>query len=300
MAFVGGVGYTNVDLIYSGLSRLPDTGEEVYSEDFGIYLGGGTPATLINTARLGVPSKILTFLGKDFFSEFARKAYNAYHTELINLHHGAGMPVTVTSVLVHDNDRSFISYRNKVLNHLCPSSEEEIYQNLHGAKIVDMHVGFLDVYRRLKKEGTTLIFDTGWEDDLSIEKYEEYLNLADYYLPNQKEALKITGTDTVEAAADKLSEYFKDTIIKLDKNGCMVKNKQGIQVIPPMKDVVAVDSTGAGDAFMSGFIYGLYHDCPVEQCIRFGNITGGTCVQGVGCLTKYVDEENLKALSLAL
>ena len=68
MKFVGGVGYTNIDLIYSGMERLPSTGEEVYSKGFGMHLGGGVPATLINTTRLGVPSKILTFIGKDQFS----------------------------------------------------------------------------------------------------------------------------------------------------------------------------------------------------------------------------------------
>ena len=137
------------------------------------------------------------------------------------------------------------------------------------------------------------MFDTGWSDDLSIDKYREYLQIADYYVPNQKEALKITGESTVEGAADRLSEFFSDVIIKLDRDGCLLKNKDGISIIPSMKNVEAVDATGAGDAFLSGFIYGLYHDYPVEQCIRFGNVTGGTCVQGVGCLTKYVYEEEL-------
>ena len=52
------------------------------------------------------------------------------------------------------------------------------------------------------------IFDTGWEDDLTLEKYRDYLEIADYYIPNQKEAMKITGTSSVEAAADVLSEFF--------------------------------------------------------------------------------------------
>ena len=56
MEFVGGVGYTNIDLIYSGMDRLPDTGEEVFAKRFEMHLGGGVPATLINTSRLGVPS----------------------------------------------------------------------------------------------------------------------------------------------------------------------------------------------------------------------------------------------------
>lgn len=299
MKFVGGVGYTNIDLIYAGMDRLPMLGEEVYSQGFEMHLGGGAPATLINTTRLGIPSKILTFVGKDNFSEFAVKFYEFYQADYVNLYEGDGMPVVVSSVLVCSSDRSFATYRDA--NAVDEAAAcEKIYQHLHGAKIVNMHVGFLDAYKKLKEEGSIMIFDTGWEDDLSIKKYEEYLKIADYYLPNQKEALKITGTDSVEAAAEKLSEYFETVIIKLDKDGCMVKDKDGTRIIPSMKGVVAVDSTGAGDAFMSGFMYGIYHDHPVDQCIRFGNVTGGTCVQGVGCLTKYVNEEQLLEKAAAL
>ena len=55
----------------------------------------------------------------------------------------------------------------------------------------------------------------------------------------------------------------------------------------------AVDATGAGDAFMAGFMYGLYHDYCPEDCIRLGNVTGGYCVQAVGCLTRFPTEEEL-------
>lgn len=291
MAFIGGVGHTNIDLIYADLARLPAIGQEVFAKKFEMHLGGGVPATLVNTARLGLPSKLLTFLGDDFFSNFAKRSLAEFGAETVNLYQGSRIPVVLTSVMVCDQDRSFVSYRDDGLAEEYPM--EEVYRNLHGAKIVDMHVGFLDVYRRLKEEGTILVFDTGWEDDLSIEKYKEYLKLADYYLPNQKEALKITEEQTVEKAAERLSEFFPNVVIKLDKEGCLLKNEKGIQIIPPMKNVEAVDATGGGDAFMSGFLYGLYHDYPVEQCIRFGNVTGGTCVQGIGCLTKYVNETEL-------
>lgn len=295
MGFVGGVGYTNIDLIYSGLDRLPQTGEEVYAKKFEMHLGGGIPATLINTSRLGIPSRAVTFVGKDYFSEFVYKAFERHGAQIVNLYEGDGMPVTLSTTMVYNHDRSFLSYRDDV--EVTEQLEEKIYRQLTGAKVVDMHVGFLEVYKKLNKEGTIQIFDTGWEDDLSLEKYREYLEIADYYMPNQKEALKITGEKSVEGAAEKLSQYFHDVIIKLDRDGCMLKNEKGIQIIPPMKGVEAVDSTGAGDAFMSGFMYGIYHDYPVDQCIRFGNVTGGTCVQGIGCLTRYVEEEELLRLA---
>ena len=57
-----------------------------------------------------------------------------------------------------------------------------------------------------------LVFDMGWDGEMSLEKYKECLEVADFYTPNTKEALKITGTDTVEKAADILSDYFEYVI----------------------------------------------------------------------------------------
>lgn len=298
MGFAGGIGFANIDLIYSGLKNLPGKGEEVYARNFGMYLGGGIPATLINTARLGVPSRVLTFIGQDYFSNFVRQEFARYPAEMINLYEGDGMPVTLSSTMVCDNERTFLSYRDEV--EITPEIQKKALQYLKGARVVDMHEGFLDVYRELKADGAIHIFDTGWEDDLSIDKYRDYLELADYYVPNQKEALKITGESTVEGAAECLSQFFTHVIIKLDKDGCLLKNSSGIQIIKPLEGVEAVDATGAGDAFLSGFIYGLYRGYPVEECLRFGNITGGYCVQGVGCLTKYVEEKELLKLAKTL
>ena len=170
---------------------------------------------------------------------------------------------------------------------------EEIYQRIKGSKIVDMQLGYLDVYRKLKKDGAKLVFDIGWDENMSLEKYSDYLEIADYFTPNQKEALMITNTNNIQDAAEKLKQYFKQVVIKLDKDGCFYTDGDNSYIIPPMENVIAVDSTGAGDAFLSGFIYGLYHDYDIKDAILFGNITGGTCVQGIGCLTKYVNEKEL-------
>lgn len=298
MGFAGGIGFANIDLIYSGLKSLPAKGEEAFAKGFGMYLGGGIPATLINTSRLGIPSRIVTFIGHDYFSNFVRQECAKYPAEVIDIYEGDRMPVTLSSTMVCDNDRTFLSYRDPVK--ITPQIRTKALHYLRGAKVVDMHEGFLDVYRTLKEEGAVHIFDTGWEDDLSIDKYREYLELADYYVPNQKEALKITGESTVEGAAECLAQFFSDVIIKLDKDGCLLKNKSGIRLILPMEGVKAVDATGAGDAFLSGFIYGIYKGYPVEECLKFGNITGGYCVQEMGCLTKYVEEKELLRLAKGL
>ena len=222
MGFAGGVGFANIDLLYSGLDHLPGKGEEVYSNHFEMQFGGGVPATMINLGRLGVKAKVATFTGKDYFSEFIRMNLEKFPVEFINLYDGDKMPVTLSSTMVCDQDRSFVSYTDRI--DITPEMLAQISQFLRGAKVAVMYSGFPDVYRDLKKDGCVLVFDTGWEDDLSIDKYRDYLELADYYVPNQKEAMKITGQDSVPAAAEVLSQFFSDVIIKLDKDGCYLKS----------------------------------------------------------------------------
>ncbi len=291
MEHVSGVGMINVDILYTGIERIPNEGEEIYSKEFDIQLGGGIPATMINLARLGVPTELCTFLGDDMFSNYAKTQLERYNTSYHNIYKGTGMPVAITSIITTQRDRTFISYRNHFT--LYEEDQDQIYDKLKGAKIADMQLGYLEVYKRLKEDGTILVFDVGWEDGMSLEKYSEYLKLADYFTPNQKEALEITKTNNLQDAAEKLKEYFDQVIIKLDKNGCMLVEGDTTHIIPPLENIKAVDATGAGDAFLSGFIYGLYHNYDVKDAILFGNITGGLCVEGIGCLTRYVNEKEL-------
>lgn len=291
MSCVGGVGNVNVDLIYTGAPRVPRPGEEVYAKDFGMYLGGGIPATLVNLGRLGVESKVMTFLGNDQFSAFARREFEAAGAQVVNLYHGNGIPVVITSVMVVDGDRAFMSWGHPPA--IDGETREILFEALRGADVVPMPPGDIDLYRRLKREGVRLVFDTGWEDDLSVEKYADYLSVADFYLPNRAEAMKITGADSPEAAAKTLERWLPCPVVKLDGEGCLYRRHGATRVVPAVPGVNAVDTTGAGDAFMAGFIYGMVNNCDVEICIQYGNITGAACVKAVGCLTGYVTGEEL-------
>ena len=81
--------------------------------------------------------------------------------------------------------------------------------------------------------------------------------------------------------------------MKLGKEGCAGYDNDYF-VVKNIDEFSCVDATGAGDAFLSGFIYGLYNDFDFKKCILAGNITGGKCVTGVGCLTEYVNENEIK------
>jgi ribokinase len=293
MDFAAGFGFSNLDMIYTGIEQLPREGEETLAKDFHLCLGGGIPATMINLSRLGVEAKIGTFLGKDMFSQYVEQQFREYGINYTNLYNGSKIPICISTSMVTPHDRTFMTFRQDIEPD--DSLYDRIYSILQGAKVVEMHVGFSEVYKRLKKEGTILVFDNGWDEQMSLEKYREYLETADYYVPNKKEALKITGTDSIEEAAKILSQFFSDVVIKLDRDGCYYysRDTRSAVVIPSISEMHAIDSTGAGDAFLSGFIYGLMKGVDIQKCILFGNVTGGACVEGIGCLTSYVDEKEL-------
>ena len=295
MVFCAGAGSTNVDLLYKGFERLPKLGEELYCDEFSLQLGGGLPATLINLGRLGVSARIATELGQDMFSEFAKSKFQENGVEPVNLYDGDKIPLNITSAIILPEDRTFFTYGKGSIDP-SESAKEAFYEMATGAKVVLMHPGgFLPVYRRLKAEGTKLVLDTGWDEELSFSKYGEYLELADYYTPNRKEAMQITGASTPETAAERLRVYFDQVVVKVDKDGCIGMDGSKMFFVPSIDEFRNVDSTGAGDAFLAGFVYGLMHDCELKQCIAYGNITGGKAVTAVGALSAYVTESELQA-----
>ncbi|MEG2001639.1 MAG: carbohydrate kinase family protein, partial [Clostridia bacterium] len=293
MAFVAGTGRTNIDLIYAGLSRLPNEGEEIYSNDFRVELGGGTPATLVNLSRLNIPTKIATELGNDMFSNFARDKFKNEGISPLNLYDGTGYPLNISSAMITKNDRTFVSYGTKVAP--TKSQIDAVYEMSRGAKIVIMQSGYLEAYKKLKKEGAIMIFDVGYTEDLSLEKIKDNLEIADYFVPNKLEALKITDTTNLQDAAKVLGKYLDKVIIKLDNEGCFGVDNGESFCVDKIDCFEKVDSTGAGDAFLAGFTYGIFNGYSFKKSILCGNIVGGNCVTEIGCLTAKINEEELKS-----
>lgn len=289
MDFAAGFGKTNIDLLFDKMPRLPNEGEEIYTDKFSLCIGGGIPGTMITLSRLGIPTKTVTELSDDMFSSFARDEFRKAGVEPVNVFRGKNIAVNITAAAITPKDRTFVSYGNEE-NAVCA---EDVYNALKGARAVAMHTGFPEVYKKLKQEGTMVILDTGFFDDMTLEGYEGLLEIADYFLPNRTEALKLTGADDPKQAAKILSRYLDTAIVKLDKDGCLIYKDDKFTFVRSVDEFVRVDSTGAGDAFFAGFMYGIIKGEPVEKCVLYGNLTGGKCVTAVGCTTAYLTEEEL-------
>ena len=293
MKYAAALGTANCDLLYGGMPRVPGEGTEVFAKSLEMKLGGGAPAVMIHLHRLGVPTALCTFLGKDMFSSFVEKEIARSGMPCENLYEGDKMPVTVTSVMITPEDRTFASYQDEFA--FTKEMEDRACRILSGASHVRMQLENLNLYRRLKKEHPEicLVLDFGWDSVRPAEELEPYFAIADYYTPNLKEALAVTGTDSPKEAARVLKRYFEVPIVKLGKEGCLVYRNGEDVIIPPLPGTVSADATGAGDAFLSGFLYGLYHGYDVLDSVRFGNVLGGRCVEKIGCLESVVTEEDL-------
>lgn len=289
MDFAAGYGKTNVDLLFDKMSRLPNEGEEIYTDKFSLCIGGGVPGTMITLSRLGIPTKTVTELSDDMFSSFATDEFRKAGVVPVNVFKGKNIAVNITAAAITPKDRTFVSYSNEEN----AVDAEDVYEALKGARAVAMHTGFPEIYKRLKQEGTTVILDTGFFDDMTLEGYENLLEIADYFLPNRTEALKLTKTEDPKEAAKILSRYLDTAIVKLDKDGCLIYKDGKFIFVRSVDEFVRVDSTGAGDAFFAGFMYGIIKGEPIEKCVLYGNLTGGKCVTAVGCTTAYLTEEEL-------
>jgi ribokinase len=100
-------------------------------------------------------------------------------------------------------------------------------------------------------------------------------------LPNEGELKLLTGKGCPEGAEELLDEGVKVVAVKLGERGCYVTNGKEGHHIEPYK-VNVVDTTGAGDAFCAGFIYGLLNRKPLKECGKIGNYVASRVLTEMG------------------
>lgn len=295
MALVSVFGQMNVDMIFEGFHNLPALGEEVFSKSFDLQLGGGPMVVPIVLSSLGYDAKLGTFLSEDNLSSLSKKMLEDMgFYNYINFYEGDGQPVVATSVLSFEHDRSFICYNEEIRENIL--NDDVVYDFLKASKVAFAPHGKVEVLKKLKADGVLLIFDTGWHDDLHITMFEETLKYVDVFTPNDKEAMKMTGTSTVEEAVRALASYVKHPIVSVGKEGCLTYLNNQVHYVRMPRSFHVVDTTGAGDNFLTGIIYGLLNDASIIECMEYGNIFGGLSTEALGCYKAAITLEKVEAL----
>ena len=143
------------------------------------------------------------------------------------------------------------------------------------------------VFRRAKEQGILVCADmTKRKNGETTADVAQALQYVDYLFPNDAEAMLLTGKESVEEAAlDLLNAGVGTVVIKCGAKGCYIRTGERELWVAPEESVVCVDTTGAGDSFVGGFLWGLSNDLSLEECARKANACGGKAVQQVGATT---------------
>lgn len=275
-----------IDCIFSEFDNFPKIGEEKYCKSFDLTLGGGPVVIPLRLQSMGIPSRLGTFVGSGMLSEISKSLLNKENfNNTYNFYNGQEEPVIISSVFSFTNDRSFLTFDANLGENTL--TNDEIYAFLKGSKIAYAPNRF-EVIKKLKKDGTLTVFDVHWDEKQKISSFLETLSLVDFFTPNDKEAMFLTETTSPNDAILSLKEITSQPIVKLGKDGCLAIINGEIVHIPSFKSGLAVDSTGAGDNFLAGLIFGLYQSLPITKCIELANIAGSISTTKRGCFgAKY-------------
>jgi sugar/nucleoside kinase (ribokinase family) len=270
-------------MIFRGLSRPTLPGTEVFAEEFRL-LPGGAFTLAMALRRLGHDVVWSTDFGNDLFSQHVLAVARAEGLNEIGFRHHRIPLRSITVVLSYPSDRAMITYQDKV----SPPSLATLLRRHRPRMLLLPALQYgQDIQAALclaHELGTQVFMDCqdirGTTVDTPL--LRDTLRQVDFFAPNTDEALRLTGTTTVDDALDALADLVDTVIIKRGSTGATAVQRGqrcDIASIP----VMALDTTGAGDCFNAGFIHAQLtgHDFP--GCLAAAVACGAAAVTDLGC-----------------
>ncbi len=280
------------------------------------FLGGTTVNVAVGARRLGIPSYYLCKLGTNDSSRFVK---GELEKEQVNQDYCIQVPdKEVCKVYVHVNEkgeRYFHSYINDTPDEVL--TEEELREApFEQAKIFYFGSGTLfhekaqkttvKAIEFAKKHDTLIAFDPNirlkrWESEQQCRKTIcSFLADADILKLTEDELFFLTESTTIDEGIQKLSLYTVPYVwITLGAEGaCAIYDGQKTKV--SAEKIEAVDTTGAGDAFMAGLLYCFHEkEAPaklrvLEEYTKFGNVLGAWTATKAGALTAFPSLEDIQ------
>jgi len=262
------------DLVFTGLPRIPKLGDEVFSQAFKILPGAGfIPAVALT--RLGLQVDWSCDFGDDFFSRYVLEeaARQNLSPHLFRVYDKPLQAVTVAYSFPHE--RAFLSY----MDPLPPGDLTELIRQNPSRCLLLMSLQygptFLETAKVAHAAGTLIFMDGQALGDTSLADPDVVaaLKSVDIFSPNQEEALRLTRAPGLQSAAEALAELTPTVVIKLGPVGA-IAHRDGEWARVPGISVDVADTTGAGDNFDCGFVYGTLRGYSLVDCLRCGNYCG--------------------------
>jgi len=136
-----------------------------------------------------------------------------------------------------------------------------------------------------KKHGLKTVLDPAPVKKISN---DDIWGLVDYLLPNEIELKELTHTEDVLKGIHILKSWgVKEVIVKLSKQGAAYEDKGKLVAFPTVPVEQRIDTTGAGDCFIAGFLYEMLQQEDIAQAIQVANLTASYSIQKKGAAISF-------------
>jgi sugar/nucleoside kinase (ribokinase family) len=273
-------GELNLDLVLYGLPRELPPEQEIIARDMVLTLGGSSAIAAHNLAVLGNRVGFISRVGNDSLGQIAldrlsdagvdvsrvRRSIDATGSGLtVILHHG-----TWRNILTYLGTISQLTYQDLDLDYLCSA------RHFHLSSFflqTALQPRVAELFKRLKAAGLTISIDTNDDPGDRWDEMHEVLPYVDVLLPNEREAMKISGEQELECALARLAGMVPVVVVKLGPAGAVARRGKEQFRGAPVR-VHAVDTIGAGDSFDAGFLTHYIRGADLETCLNYGNLAG--------------------------
>lgn len=289
---------------------IPD-GENHY-----LKCAGGAPANVaVGVSRLGVEAGFIGRVGLDPLGKFMQQTLNA---ENVSTEHMILDPTQRTSTVIvglDEGERSFTFMVNPSADQFLEVSDLPTFQKgdfLHCCSIALINdpsrSTTIEAIRRVKEAGGFFSFDPNLRESLwvSLDEMKQVVNrviaMADVLKFSEEELTLLTNTTTLEQATEVITAQYPEKliIITLGKDGAIYHLNGKSQVVAG-KALKPVDTTGAGDAFVSGLLAGLSqvtdwkNESILVEVIRKANASGALATTAKGAMSALPNRAQLEA-----
>ena len=289
------VGDYCLDLIFTGLPKMPELGVEIVSKGFEM-IPGGPYNTAVAMHRLGIRVGWACDFGSDELSQHALAEAKKEGLDARLFRHNAGSLRNITVSLSFPEDRAFVAFYDPspaipaVIKALPGISTRYLYlPGIYTGSALD--AGSL----LLKAKRIKVIMDGNSAEDATLDQpaVRKAIQLSDIFMPNAFEVRRLTGRQDLLEGIQVLAELAPLLVVKDGKNGAYALKRGEALLHGPALDCSPLDTTGAGDCFNAGFIKAWLAGKSVSDCLTWGNIVGGLSTLGSGGTGKKITEKEV-------
>jgi sugar/nucleoside kinase (ribokinase family) len=260
---------------------------------------GGSAANAIHgLASLGAATGYIGKVGNDAFGEFFSNDMkaNSINPIMLKSKTDTGRAIALISP---DSERTFATYLGAAVE----LSENDLnaeqfkgYQYLHIEGYLVFNHALMNKAAQLAKENNMKVsLDMASFNvvEANLEFLKEYVkNYVDIIFANEEEAKAYTGKEP-EDALHEIAGQCDIAVVKIGSKGSLVKNNGQVYRIEPFK-ANSIDTTGAGDLYASGFLFGLVNKMPIEKCGRIGSLCASKVIEVIGSKMELKTWEHIK------